>query len=450
MRNTTNPTFELIKKQNGETFAQAIATYDNGIFDVPSIVDILKYAGRNAKPLLPYLESLKKIGIIAQGDYPDPFVLLHQAGYDAYYADTFEKQNAIYRYFEPGERLCTFDDRTRFRKFYIINAVREDAARINRENFRGKERREDSYGTSVLSIQISKSGDLISIKNRYNDTVENSDNTFGSNPDRIIPGLTISLLKYFKVDFLSKNIDLPLGYLLLDNKIIKYNYRDNDFYFGADFYVKDEQLFTLDKDKEFMLDNCIINLKDKTIRTPITTENSLKDILEHEFSGEKLSLTRISEKGYKISTSQGAVVEAKDGCITKLILPNTRIIGNGFMFETKCLTHLEAPSVEEIGFGFLGHNQSLRYLYLPQCRKIGGGGLFSNNCLQILVLPNVEELGVNFLRSNSVLKKEDTDLSKIKKLGKGVFASNPQLLSKFSTIIKSVSENKRNDISIVR
>jgi len=382
--------------------------------------------------LLPYLKSLKKIGLIAQGDYPDPFVLLRQAGYDAYYADTFEKQNAIYRYFEPGERLCTFDDRTRFQKFYIINAVRKDADRLNRELFKGKERREDSYATSVISIQILKSGGLISIKNRYNVTVKNPNSTFDGNPDRIIPGLTVSLLKYFKTDFLSENATLAENYFLLGKQIIKYNYVQDGFYFGADFYVKDGQLFPLNKDKEFMLDNCIINLKDKTIRTPITTENPLKNVLENEFSGEKLFLTRTSEKGYRISTPRGAVVETKDGCITKLILPNTRIIGNGFMFEAKSLTHLEAPNVEEIGSGFLGKNQSLRCLYLPQCKKIGGGALTKNRCLQILILPNIEDLGINFLKNNNSLREECTNLPKIKKIGKWAFASNPQIVAKFS------------------
>ena len=51
--------FERIKKQNGERFAKAIRSYDNGIFDIPGIVDIVKYAGREAEPIMNYLESLK-------------------------------------------------------------------------------------------------------------------------------------------------------------------------------------------------------------------------------------------------------------------------------------------------------------------------------------------------------------------------------------------------------
>ena len=40
--------YDIIKKQNGERFAKAICNYDNGIFDVPNIDKIVKYAGRDA------------------------------------------------------------------------------------------------------------------------------------------------------------------------------------------------------------------------------------------------------------------------------------------------------------------------------------------------------------------------------------------------------------------
>ena len=436
MENTAKPIFELIKKQNGEHFAQSIRQYDSGIFDIPDITKTLKYAGREATPLLAYLESLKKIEIISHGNYLNPIMLLHQAGYEAYYADTLEKQNAISRYFEPGEKQCTFDDATRFQKFHIINAVRKNAKQLNRAFFKGKERREDAYATSVLSIQILKTGGFISIKNRYNITVENPDNTFGSNPDKIIPGLTASLIKHLKVDFVSQNMDLPKGYFLLGNQILKYNYVQNGIYFGFDFYVKDGKLYPLDKDKEFMLDNCIINLKEKTIQTPVETGISLKKALEAAFLGKKLSLSKIGERGYKISTAQGAVVEVKDGCIVKLILPDTQTIGNKFMFETKHLTHLEMPQVKEIGLAFLGRNQSLRYLNLPRVKKIGGGCLAQNKHLQVLKLPQVEEVGFNFLKSNTSLKQKDTLLPQIKKMGPGSFGANSCLRSKFSPLIK--------------
>ncbi|MBD5398440.1 hypothetical protein HDR60_05710, partial [bacterium] len=40
--------YDIIKKQNGEHFAKAIRNYNNGIFEIPDIVNIVKYSGREA------------------------------------------------------------------------------------------------------------------------------------------------------------------------------------------------------------------------------------------------------------------------------------------------------------------------------------------------------------------------------------------------------------------
>ena len=87
--------FDIIKKQNGERFAKAIRSFDGGIFDIPNIDEILKYADKNPKPILKYLSSLKGILIQDDGVKRDPFTLLYKAGYSAEYADTLEKQNDI-------------------------------------------------------------------------------------------------------------------------------------------------------------------------------------------------------------------------------------------------------------------------------------------------------------------------------------------------------------------
>ena len=91
--------YDIIKKQNGEHFAKAIRCYDNGIFDIPNLDRIVKYAGRDAEPVMKYLISLKNIEITRQSKHHEPLTLLAQAGYTAYIADTLEKQNAISKYF---------------------------------------------------------------------------------------------------------------------------------------------------------------------------------------------------------------------------------------------------------------------------------------------------------------------------------------------------------------
>lgn len=124
--------YNIIKKQNGERFAQTIRNFHSGIFDVPNIDRIVQYAGLDAKPILKYLVSLNNPKTIKQDAHQDPIELLDKAGYDAYIADTLEKQNAIQKYYATGEGLCTFRDPDRFKKYYIINAVRKDVDKIKR------------------------------------------------------------------------------------------------------------------------------------------------------------------------------------------------------------------------------------------------------------------------------------------------------------------------------
>ena len=56
--------YEIIKKQNGERFARAIRNYDNGIFDVPNIDKVVKYAGRDAENGLSATSEFIKIALM--------------------------------------------------------------------------------------------------------------------------------------------------------------------------------------------------------------------------------------------------------------------------------------------------------------------------------------------------------------------------------------------------
>lgn len=256
--------FNKIKKQNGEGFAKAIREYDNGIFDIPNIVSVVKYAGNDARPLLNYLEALKDVKIEeSSGEVPSPLVLLDKAGYNAEYADTLEKQNSIQKYFEPNEKLCTFNDYFRFQRYYIVNAVKKNIDAIKRENFQNP-MREDEYGTSVISIQILKTGGFISIKNRYNSTVSSPDNTFSSNPDNIIAGLGQALQKYFNVDFSAQAAELPNRFTVANNKIVKYNYEINNVYFGKNFYMKNGEIAVMPS-HHIMMDYFIYDNKNQEI-----------------------------------------------------------------------------------------------------------------------------------------------------------------------------------------
>ena len=43
--------YEQVKKQNGEAFARELRDFDNGIFEIPSLVEMLKFAGYEAGPI---------------------------------------------------------------------------------------------------------------------------------------------------------------------------------------------------------------------------------------------------------------------------------------------------------------------------------------------------------------------------------------------------------------
>jgi len=101
--------YKRIKKQNGERFAQTLRDHHNGLLEVKDIDLIVKHAGKGkdkAVALLPYLMTLLAANDDIQQDAPgNPFDLLDQAGYDAFHADTLEKQNSIQHHFQRGELL---------------------------------------------------------------------------------------------------------------------------------------------------------------------------------------------------------------------------------------------------------------------------------------------------------------------------------------------------------
>ena len=325
--------FDIIKKQNGERFAKAIRNYDNGIFDIPNLDKIVKYAGRAAEPIMQYLVSLKGVKIEEHGVHQDPITLLEQAGYNAYVADTLEKQNAIKKYYANGEELCTFKDDERFEKYYIINAVRKDVDKIKRSDFKNPQR-EDKYGTSVLSIQILKTGGFISIKNRYNHTVPNPDNTLNSNPDNIIPGLSSALKHYFDVDFSSQNIALPSGYVSIKNQICKYQTEINNVYVGDSFYVKDGVVTELDRREEMMLGGgFVLNLKEKKVVDIAPSADGLADVrmnyaksLTNIIKGKKIQVTKNPIGGYDILADNKQILTVENGVLVNINCPELDIV----------------------------------------------------------------------------------------------------------------------------
>ena len=105
-----------------------------------------------------------------------PEELMAMAGYTLKECTTEEEIGEYKKYYAENEELCTFKG-NRLERCRVFFAVKKDVDLIKRENF-PYPKREDAYGTSVISIQFEKDGtNTLSIKNRYNHRVNNPDAT---------------------------------------------------------------------------------------------------------------------------------------------------------------------------------------------------------------------------------------------------------------------------------
>ncbi|MFQ6729520.1 MAG: pentapeptide repeat-containing protein [Alphaproteobacteria bacterium] len=382
--------YDIIKTQKGERFAKAIRNYDNGIFDVPDIDKIVKYAGHDAEPIMNYLISLKQIKIQEMSVHMDPIKLLDKAGYNAYIADTLIKQNAIKKYYAPGEEICTFRDNRRFKDYYIINAVRKDVDKIKRSF---NPQRDDKYGTSVISIQVLKSGGFISIKNRYNHTVQNCDNTLNSNPDNIIRGLSDAIKHHFNVDFSAQQVPLPSHYVLINGQICRYNSEVENIYFGETFYVKDGHIYEIDTNSEIMIGNGI-----------------LFDTRSKQFV-DLTGINNIETIRYRFVVTLNKAIQGKKITVQKNPLGGRDILADGvpvLTVENGEIVHINLSGVQDA-------------IYLAECSNLRGEMDFSQ--VSNLVLKNSDLSGVDKLKlpeyaafihmQGAKLPKCESDLSKV-------------------------------------
>ena len=353
--------YKKLKKQKGEKFAQVLRNHHNGILEIPGIVDIVKHAGRDAEPLLPYLMSL----LATNDDVPEeepgcPFDLLSQAGYDAFHADTLEKQNSIKPYFKRNERLCTFNDRSRYKNYYMIHAVKKNVDSILRSAFNGKEERQDEYGTSVISIQILKSGGFISIKNRYNHKVPHCDNTFNSNPDNIIQGLSTALKNHFNVDFSAHSSALPYGYISLKNRIFKCHREQNNIYYGDQAWAKDGEIHEINKSAgDAMFDGFIFDNKTKTLKNiDPDSRDSFPEDFNRTYGGNK----DLHVKDGNLMLGDDMIIGAEKSRIKTLYLPGFKKMSDYCLWSADALTSFSAPHLTTMGYSCLLFTDALTSL----------------------------------------------------------------------------------------
>lgn len=362
-----------------------------------------------------------------------PEELLKEAGYKLYECHNEEEIQSFRKYYSPGEALCTFNG-GRLNRCFVFFAIKENVDEIKRKNF-PKPQRQDEYGTSVISIQFTRDNShTLSIKNRYNHTVNNPDSTFGNNLDNIIPGLTNSFDKYYGMhqSHLQNSFEIP-GYVRAnDGKYYKYNYEINNIYYCENNVIIDNfEVKEYPHEQYIVLDYFILDLKNKRIQTywndmeledsfpntigtikdiKIENDKDNKNILIKTDNSDEVDVIITLDKNNRIIALKNDKVEnignsflSYNNSLTSIELPNATSIGNRFLYYNKILTEIQLPNVTSIGNSFLCFNNSLTHIELQNATNIGNYFLKYNNSLTSIELPNAKIIGDGFLYSNRSL-----------------------------------------------
>jgi len=428
-------TYDIVKHQNGEKFARALR--DNNLLDIPNIADIVKYAGRDSNPeLMTYLWTHKIIKKTTPTSTDDPFNLLHRAGYSfVEYADTLKKQNAIKKYFRENEELCTFSDDCRYRKYYIVNAVKYNAETIQPAY---PPEREDEYGTSVISIQMQKTGGYISIKNRYNHSVENPDNTFDSDPDNIIPGLSAALKVYFNVNWDATGVSLPNGYIRIGKRIMKYNYALYGMHIGENCYEKNGHIFDIDKGYQTIIDYFLWDSRRHVLINLSDGQDAFVNAFNDAAANKKVTLSgRVPNQTIMINGEK--IIEIQNGKIIWLHMPEVRKVGHSFLAHNRDLAYLSMPNLEKAGFNFLARNTELQEVDLPRLENAPDNFLKNNTQIYRLNMPRMRVAKNNFLLSNTELAEINAPM--LEQIGDNFLGSNYKASRVFMPHIKRIGHN---------
>ena len=386
------------------------------------------------------VENNNELGMIKT-----PEELMSEAGYVLVECYNEGDIQAFRKYYARREELCTFKG-GRLDRCRVFFAVKKNVSDIKREDFK-KPKREDEYGTSVISIQFTKDGTYtLSIKNRYNHTVNNPDATFSNNLDNIIPGLTASFEKHKDIvqKYKSNRFEIK-GYVRAnDGKYYKYNYEINNVYYCPDNIIIDNfNVKRYDKSRYLIIDYFIIDLSNKSIRLYDKKLSDsfcdvIKDINKIEIdnidSGKKITILGDNNKSLEIITD-------KDGKIISLKMNKIYDIGDKFLSYNTSLQKFTAENLTEVGSDFLYYNTSLQKFTAESLTEVGSYFLWCNNTLQELYLPNLKIVGHDFLRRNKTLQKFTAE--NLIKVGDWFLNNNHKLRNKILSEIEKRNRKGR-------
>lgn len=362
-----------------------------------------------------------------------PKELLDDAGYDLFECKTVEEVNSFKKYFILGEQLCTFlDPASRLENKYVFFAVKKNILDIKREDFLIPDR-QDEYGTSVISIQFTRDkNNHLSIKNRYNEVVNNLDSTFDNNLDNIIPGLTMSFYKAYGIrEIYDENSEFQMEhYISIDGEYYKYNYKLNDIYYCTNNIIAlNGKVIKYDPEKYIIMDYFIIDLVNKKVDV---FDNKLRDSFSEVIGKIKnIEIVR-GEKDKKvyITNEEDNIFELTLSFDNKLIgIKNNMIdkLPNRFLISGQYLKNMEFSNVREIGNDVLYANTDLEHFNLSKAEVIGNYFLANNIKLTNINLNKTIMIGDDFLKRNIIV--ESINFDSLQRVGNSFMFSNKGLSS---------------------
>ena len=354
-----------------------------------------------------------------------PEELLDEKGYILKECLTEDEIQEYKKYYKKGESLCTFRG-NRLNSCRVFFAVKKDVLNIKREDFKDP-KRQDLYGTSVISIQFTKDGtNTLSIKNRYNHRVLNPDATFSNNLDNIKEGLTYAFEKYYGIEqkVSSYYLEIP-GYVRAnDGKYYKYNYEINNIYYCPNnILIENFRPRQLEKEKYVLMDYYLLDLVNKTLKRYGRSKDSfidslsLVDKIEVINNHDKKTVKLLHE-----NKNETIIVLDKYNRIIGLASNDIEKIEDDFLFHNRVLKCIELPNLEKVGMNFLDYNKDLTEISFPSLKAVDSRFISYNSNISKLNLPNLTKTGSCFLESNE--KLEELNLPSLRYTGNDFLRKN--------------------------
>lgn len=464
IENNTND-FKILKKHYSERFAKLCRTLFPTILEEKGTLSSLilskfapskflyedivnNYATERFKNFIYGLYV--KEDPIHHGIKETPEQLFDKAGYILYKCDTNEEVLYFKKYFAEGEKLCTFTDPNRIKTHTIFFAVKKNVDEIKRENY-SHPRRQDEYGTSVISLQFSKGkNSILSIKNRYNHKVENPDATFSNDLENIYPGLTDSFVKFYAIHQIDAkhNFDLPSYVKAKDGKYYRYNHEINNIYYCTNnIIIQNYEPRYYDSRRYDIIDYFIIDKQRKAVVNPNPTiddkfDNSFKDDWGNSYISKIEISKNLEEKTFDFTLKDDTkiiVVVDKYNRIIEYHNHFLTTIPKSFLFMNTTLKELDTPNVITIENFALNKNQGIKTLYLPSLETVGTHFMDSNSSLEEIYTPNLRSIDFNSFRKIDNVKS--LYLPKLVLLGQNIFSYAENLEEFIAPLLTEMGQN---------